>query len=78
MNTGRGPDPWQGSALHPPGGGNHSPLPPTKKSTEMPDRIAVRPFCTLQRRNGFTPHQIVFANRLSIQRSFSLSMQRNS
>ena len=62
----------------PPGGGNHSPLPPSKKSTERPDGNTVRPFCTLQRRNGFTPHQIVFANRLSIQRSFSLSIQRNS
>ena len=30
MNTGRCPDPWQGSALHPPGGTN-TPPPPKKQ-----------------------------------------------
>ena len=50
INTGRCPDPWQGSALHPPGG--TAPPGPSKKSTERPDGVAVRPFRTLQRRNG--------------------------
>ena len=44
------PIPRQGSALPPPGG--TIPPGPSKKSTERPDGVAVRPFRTLQRRNG--------------------------
>ncbi len=44
MNTGRGPDPWQGSALHPPGG-IIPPAPPRKRvqkgRTAIPSGLSV-------------------------------------
>ena len=60
-----------------PAGGNHSPR-PLKKEYGKAGRCCRPAFPYSSAAQRFTPHQILFSSRLSIQRPFSLSIQRNS
>ena len=73
MNTGRCPT-LAGLALH--RRGNHSPGP--QKEYGKAGRCCRPAFPYSSAAQRFTPHQILFSSRLSIQRPFSLSIQRNS